>query len=76
MSISAAEASIINTLVTLPGTTNWTNGSCQRVARIILADLIANGAVISFPINRPPITVLSESDMRMRRLVEMDRRDR
>ncbi len=69
-----SEDIITKTLVELPGTRYWVPGSSRRIAHMILKDLKAQGAVISFPV-KPSIVVPSETDMAMRRLVKMDRRD-
>ncbi len=71
-----AEDSITKTLIELPGTSNWTPGSCRKVAQKILNDLGVNGAVITFYETKTPIVVPSKQDMAMRRLVKMDRMDR
>ncbi len=70
----SAEDIVTITLLELPGTRTWLPGSSRRVAHRIISDLEAHGAVISFPV-KPSIVVPSETDVAMRRLVEMDQID-
>lgn len=46
----AAELIITHTLENIPGTVNWTPGSCREVAEKILENIALCGGTIIFPI--------------------------
>ncbi len=70
-----AEDIVTKTIMELPGTKSLVPGSSRRLAHKIITDLETLGAVITFFPVKPVVVVPSESDIRMRRLVEKDRRD-
>lgn len=71
-----AKTILTNTLLGIPGTNNWGTGQLERVAEKLLTAIEEVGGLVTFPEGEPMIRRKTIQEIRMARLIRMDREDR